>query len=152
LLLALLVLSATTALVTIVTVSRSRIPELRSLAAAAFGLLSALLFRSALRATRNRSLSLAFSRATPPGLVTSGPYGHVRHPLYSAYVLFWASVALLAGTLLVALLVAGIVALYWVAARMEEADIMRSKLGPEYSSYRERTGMLLPNPFKSRPS
>lgn len=149
LLLALLILSIAAAVATIITVGRSsRIPELRSLSAAAFGLLAALLFQSALRATRNRSLSLAFSRATPPTLVITGPYRHVRHPLYSAYILFWCSCALLAGTVVVALLVAAIAALYVVAARMEEMDIMRSKLAPEYSSYRAATGMLLPNPFK----
>jgi protein-S-isoprenylcysteine O-methyltransferase Ste14 len=151
LLFALLVLSTAVAVATIATVARSSgIPELRCLAAALLGLLAALLFQSGLRATRHRALSLAFSRATPPKLVISGPYRQVRHPLYSAYVLFWSSCALLAGTAAVALLVAGIAVLYVIAARMEEADIMASKLAPEYSKYRAATGMLLPNPFKAR--
>lgn len=151
LLVALLALSTATAVATIVTVGRSsRVPELRSMAAAALGLLAALVFQSALRATRDRSLSLAFSRATPPTLVITGPYRHVRHPLYSAYALFWSSCALLAGTVAVALLVASVAALYVMAARMEEADIMRSKLAAEYSKYRAATGMLVPNPIKLR--
>ena len=151
LLLALLVLSTGTAVATIVTVSRSpSIPQLRSMAAAALGLLAALVFRSALRATRDRSLSLAFSRATPPALVITGPYRYVRHPLYSAYALFWGSCALLAGSVGVALLVAAISALYFIAARTEEADIMHSKLATDYSSYRSATGMLVPNPIKLR--
>ena len=151
LLFALLVLSTAAGVATIVTVGRnSGIPALRCLVAALLGLLAALLFQAALGATRDRALSLAFSRATPPKLVIIGPYRQDRHPLYSAYILFWSSCALHAGTAEVALLVGAVAVLYVIAARMEEADIMTSKLAPEYSRYRAATGMLLPNPFKVR--
>ena len=108
-----------------------------------------MLFRAALGATRNKSLSVAFSRTTAPALVQSGPYRYVRHPLYTSYVIFWISCALVSGTSLVAILVTAIVVLYVVAARMEEQDIMGSELGPAYRTYMLRTGMLLPSPFKA---
>ena len=108
-----------------------------------------MLFRAALGATRNKSLSVAFSRTTAPTLVQSGPYRYVRHPLYTSYVIFWISCALVSGTSFVAILVTAIVVLYVVAARMEEQDIMGSELGPAYRTYMLRTGMLLPSPFKA---
>jgi protein-S-isoprenylcysteine O-methyltransferase Ste14 len=148
---ALLALSLAAAFLTLVAVAQEPlIGAPRLLAAAALAIVAAFLFRSALRATRGKSLGLAFSRATPAGVVQSGPYRHVRHPLYTAYSIFWAACALLSGTYLVVLLVAGIILLYVAAARMEEADIMRSTLAPGYSLYRANTGMLIPNPFKAR--
>src|SRR6476620_6047356 len=82
-----------------------RVPPLRSLAAAAAATLAAVLFRAALCATRNKSLSVAFSRTTAPALVQSGPYRYIRHPLYTSYVIFWISCAFASGTSLVAILV-----------------------------------------------
>ena len=144
----LLAVSLATGLATLITVARaSSTPAGRSCGAAILAVIAALIFRSALRATRHKSLSLAFSRATPPILVQSGPYRFVRHPLYTAYGIFWFACALLSATWLITALVAVLVALYVAAARMEERDIMGSELGPEYKAYRTRTGILLPNPF-----
>lgn len=150
-LLALLLVSLAAMIGTLVAVIRnSDIPAWRFIVAALMALFAAGVFRSALAATRDKSLSLAFSRATPPQVVETGPYAYVRHPLYSAYMIFWIGCALLSGNLFVAVAVAVIVVLYVIAARGEERDIMHTDLAAAYGPYRARTGMLVPNPFRRR--
>lgn len=78
-------------------------------------------------------------------LVTSGPYRHVRHPVYASFT------AIAAGTTLVFrsyLLLA--VTMVWVAATMwwvaEEENLLASArgFGDDYHAYTKRTGRFLP--------
>lgn len=77
-------------------------------------------------------------------VVTDGPYGLVRHPLYLAAWLVWLAVALAyASGLALGLTLAYVIPSYWVYMRAEE-EMLVANLGPPYRRYRERVGMLFP--------
>jgi protein-S-isoprenylcysteine O-methyltransferase Ste14 len=75
-------------------------------------------------------------------LRTSGPYARVRHPIYTGLLVATAGVALASGrpTRLTAWLL--LVLLLWAKARWEERHL-RARF-PDYASYTERTGRLVP--------
>ncbi len=76
------------------------------------------------------------------GLVTSGPYAWVRHPLYAGEAITLAGVAISVGTpLSVAAFVIGLSLQAWRARTEEEA---LSAVFPEYAHYSRRTPMLIP--------
>lgn len=76
-------------------------------------------------------------------LVTSGPYRHLRHPLYSSMILTVPGLALLSANLLV--LVGGLatIGVLLVRTRREEEEL-EERLGRRYAEYRKRTGRFLP--------
>jgi len=77
------------------------------------------------------------------GLVTTGPFRWVRHPIYSSVLALWLGATL--GTLdwlllvLWPLVVVGILR----QARIEE-DLLRAEFGAEYDAYAERVGAVVP--------
>ena len=79
-------------------------------------------------------------------LVTHGPYGYIRHPLYTFGFLLFLGFILLAANWFIAL--SAILALGPLAARtpIEEAKLVE-QFGDEYREYMQRTGRFLP-PFK----
>jgi protein-S-isoprenylcysteine O-methyltransferase Ste14 len=68
----------------------------------------------------------------------------MRHPFYVSYVLGWIGGALGGGRSWAWLPVAGMGSLYVAAARREERQFRRGRLGQEYREYQRRTGMFLP--------
>ncbi|MBB5712149.1 methyltransferase family protein [Sphingomonas xinjiangensis] len=148
LLIIVVVLSTILSLVTIVIALRSSLPIERLVTAMVVASAAALLFRWALKTIATKNLGLVFSGLVPPEVVQNGPYRWIRHPLYTAYSLFWISCAFLTASLLSCVLAGFVVILYIVAARAEERDIIQSKLGPAYEEYRKRTGLLLPRLFR----
>lgn len=87
--------------------------------------------------------SAGVSRKEGHSVVDSGPYGVVRHPIYTgAIVAVFAFVAVRASAFafLFALLVTGFFAL---KARVEER-FLRQELGVGYDAYRRRVPMLVP--------
>ena len=76
-------------------------------------------------------------------LIRNGPYGHVRHPIYSAILLMVLGSALAIGTLgaLVGLPLIGLGV--WLKLRQEEA-LMTEHFPIEYPSYRSRVRALIP--------
>ena len=104
------------------------------------------IFWRAVAATRRNRLTLAFSEDQPQHLQTAGPYRFVRHPFYLAYLLFWtAGLFAAAGEWFLFATLAAMFALYLRAARLEEAKFAASELTENYSQYRAKTGMFLPN-------
>jgi protein-S-isoprenylcysteine O-methyltransferase Ste14 len=77
------------------------------------------------------------------GLITTGPYARIRHPLYLALLGFLTAIALTtANWFFIALLIVSIVVL---ALRIpKEEQMMVEEFGEEYEQYIERTGRFLP--------
>lgn len=76
-------------------------------------------------------------------LVTSGPYRHVRHPLYTSGMLSLPGFALLTGSWPVA--VGGFLALLTLAVRTRrEERLLVERFGDAYRSYAARTPPYLP--------
>jgi protein-S-isoprenylcysteine O-methyltransferase Ste14 len=77
-------------------------------------------------------------------LVTSGPYRRVRHPIYTATLIYAAAMGLItANYLLAALFVVPMVVLVMLRVGREEA-MMIGAFGAEYRAYMSRTGRLIP--------
>lgn len=77
-------------------------------------------------------------------LVVAGPYRWARHPMYVAVMLFMAGVAIRSGSWLVVAAFGGLVVLFSVKARWEEAHLRDAFSG--YERYVGKTRRFLPSP------
>lgn len=95
--------------------------------------------------THRRPISLWHQKNDgPEGIVTEGPYAHVRHPFYAAFLLALSAVAISVPHVLTAVvLVYGFLILNGTAAR-EERRLCSSNFGEEYRAYIGRTGRFHP--------
>jgi protein-S-isoprenylcysteine O-methyltransferase Ste14 len=81
------------------------------------------------------------------GLVTTGPYRLVRHPIYLGLALLAMGVALAFGSWPALMIVlSGIVPTFAWRARAEEKLLSRT-FGERYAAYRQRTKMIIPYLF-----
>lgn len=76
-------------------------------------------------------------------LITAGPYGFVRHPIYSGLLLLFLGNALMVGDWRGLLAVAIVFASFWRKLRIEEAWLSE-RFGEQYRSYQARTKALVP--------
>ena len=77
-------------------------------------------------------------------IVETGPYGLVRHPIYTGLILAVLATALAKGTLPGLAGAAVIIFSFWLKARLEER-FLRAELGAAgYDDYRRRVPMLVP--------
>lgn len=76
-------------------------------------------------------------------VVRTGPYGWVRHPIYSGIVIAIAGGALVAGEATALLTPVVMLAAYLRKVRMEEAVLLRT-FGDEYEAYRRDVRALVP--------
>jgi protein-S-isoprenylcysteine O-methyltransferase Ste14 len=77
-------------------------------------------------------------------LVTIGPYGRIRHPIYTAFLLILSAPLFISANWLVGLLWIASTALE-VAARIRfEESLLAEQFGEEYRHYMAHTGRLLP--------
>ena len=75
-------------------------------------------------------------------LVTSGPYGYVRHPIYTGILAALAGSAVVTGALpLVALVLIGT---YFVISARAEEKIMAQQFPEQYPGYKKKTKALVP--------
>lgn len=109
-----------------------------------FTLASFAIFQSAIRASKAAELHVAFSEATGTSLVDAGIYGHVRHPLYLSYIVYWFSWCVSLQFVLPSIAVfAVLLLLYGLAIRLEERELERT-FGDEHREYKKRTSLLVP--------
>ena len=96
------------------------------------------------RFTLGRLWSSSVSRKAEHHIVDSGPYGIVRHPIYTGIILASVATAIQRGTA-EAWLGAGLMTFGWcIKARLEER-FLRDELGAEaYGAYAHRVPMLVP--------
>lgn len=76
-------------------------------------------------------------------LITSGPFGLVRHPMYLSIILLWAGATLALLSWLMAVGTAVLIPAFHLRARAEEALLTRH-FGDAYTSYAARVPMLWP--------
>jgi protein-S-isoprenylcysteine O-methyltransferase Ste14 len=97
-----------------------------------------------------RNWGMPMSQKEQPQLITSGPYGFIRHPIYTGLILamlgsamainvFWALLLLLIGP-------------YFIYSARREEAIMSELFPEQYAAYMARTGMLTPCPLRRRRS
>lgn len=91
-----------------------------------------------------RLWSSSVSRKSQHHIVDTGPYGMVRHPIYTGIIVASAATAALRGTAQ-AWLGMGVMTLGWyIKARLEER-FLRDELGADaYDAYSRRVPMLVP--------
>jgi protein-S-isoprenylcysteine O-methyltransferase Ste14 len=119
-----------------------------SLVGALSYLASLFLFYWAVKTTLEHRLTLAYSTDAPRFLLTTGPYGLIRHPFYSAYSVFWVAGFLATQQWWLLVPMTGMIWLYYQAAKMEEEKFSTSHiLQKEFLEYRKQTGMFLPKVF-----
>ena len=86
---------------------------------------------------------MGINRKEETRLVTSGPYGFIRHPIYSFQVVILIGVAVLLPAVLALLIIPLHLICVWVKAADEEAHLVTIH-GQAYLDYCARTGRLLP--------
>jgi len=107
---------------------------------------SFVIFWFALLANKQKALFHAFTATSPQHLVDWGPYKYVRHPFYLSYSLSWIAGAIATQSRWLWITVVAMIYLHCKAARLEEAEFLRSELSHAYQRYMSSTGFLLPNP------
>jgi protein-S-isoprenylcysteine O-methyltransferase Ste14 len=76
-------------------------------------------------------------------VVSKGAFRYVRHPLYSAAILFYLSLTIATASLFSLALLVVIFLFYNYIAGYEER-LMEIKFGEDYVSYKKRTGRWVP--------
>ena len=104
---------------------------------------AALVLRS--RAELGSAWSLLPKADRDTGLVTTGPYRLVRHPIYLGLTLIAAGNALGFGSVAALLIVAfAVVPTFAWRARVEEGELSRT-FGETFAVYRQRTKLIIPH-------
>jgi protein-S-isoprenylcysteine O-methyltransferase Ste14 len=97
------------------------------------------------RITFGRRSFHAAANPTAGGLVTSGPYHYIRHPIYTAACLFgWAAIIT---HFSLASVVCGVLMLVGSLARMFAEEHLVRQTYPEYIEYARVTRRMLPGIF-----
>jgi protein-S-isoprenylcysteine O-methyltransferase Ste14 len=90
-----------------------------------------------------KSLDFAFSNYVG-SIVTTGPFGLVRHPFYVSYILAWTGSTLLFNSPLLWITLIYLITFYTLSARKEEGLILKSTQAEQYQHYQHNVGMFLP--------
>ncbi len=83
-------------------------------------------------------------------LITAGPYSRIRHPMYTAFILFTLGTVLLAANLLVTIFGLLMCVLFYPITKQEE-QLLLTEFGDQYKAYMSRTGRFLPPMRGSKP-
>jgi protein-S-isoprenylcysteine O-methyltransferase Ste14 len=79
----------------------------------------------------------------PSGLITTGAFKYVRHPLYLSCLLVYLGLVLSTASL-VSLVLWVIICIFYNYLAGYEEKLLESKYGEDYRIYREKTGKWLP--------
>jgi protein-S-isoprenylcysteine O-methyltransferase Ste14 len=79
-------------------------------------------------------------------LIQTGPYRHLRHPIYTGLLTMYVGLTLATGEWLGLVGLAVAVIAYWRKTRMEEATL-GAAFGAEYDAYRQDTWAIVPGVF-----
>lgn len=103
---------------------------------------AAFLLMIAARLTFGRRSFHAAATPTAGGLVTTGPYAWLRHPIYAAILYFtWAAAVAWHRPVTVA---AALLVTAGAAIRMYAEESLLGKVYPDYAAYRARTARVIP--------
>lgn len=80
----------------------------------------------------------------PEGVVDTGAFRYIRHPLYLAAILFYLTLTVSTFSLICLGLLLIILIFYNYIAGYEE-NLMEAKFGEDYRSYKKRTGKWIPH-------
>lgn len=95
-----------------------------------------------------RGLKAVFgSERSEPGVIDSGVFKLVRHPIYTGAILFYLGAILITLSVASALFWLLIICFYILIARYEER-ILTKEFGEDYLKYKKKTGMLFPKLFR----
>jgi protein-S-isoprenylcysteine O-methyltransferase Ste14 len=78
-----------------------------------------------------------------PGVISTGAFAFVRHPMYLGSWLFCVGLVLMTISVTAAVVCLGMLLFYYLVARHEE-QLLVAKFGPKYRSYQARVGMFFP--------
>jgi protein-S-isoprenylcysteine O-methyltransferase Ste14 len=92
-----------------------------------------------------RNWGMPMTRRTEPVLVTTGPYRTIRHPIYTGIITALVGTAL--ATSLLGLIVAAVVAGYFIFSATREERFLAGEFPDSYPPYKARTKMLIPFVF-----
>ena len=79
-------------------------------------------------------------------LIRTGPYQHLRHPIYTGLLMMYVGLAVGTGEWLAMVGLAVAVLAYWRKTRMEEATL-GTAFGAEYDTYRANSWAIVPGIF-----
>jgi len=94
------------------------------------------------RTVIGRNWGMPMSLKVNPELVTSGPYGHIRHPIYTGVLAAMLGSALALGAVLFIPFL--FLSTYFIYSAMKEEATMTRQFPDAYAEYRHRTSMLIP--------
>src|ERR1700722_1138164 len=89
-----------------------------------------------------RNWGMPMTQRAEPELITSGPYGFVRHPIYSGLLTAMLGTVLV-NNLLGLIVVAVLIGYFYSCGTVEERNLV-SAFPAAYPEYRSRTKMLIP--------
>lgn len=102
----------------------------------------------------HRELSIHWSRTLQfkegHSLITTGPYGLIRHPMYTSLSIIFIGLAIVSSFWPLWILILIMTIFFFRIVRIEE-DMMIDEFGNEYESYIERTGRYLPQMCRRDP-
>lgn len=81
-------------------------------------------------------------------LVTSGPYRHIRHPMYTAFFVIGLGFLFLSSNWLVGLIYIGTLSLMYIGRVPAEEKMMTDRFGDRYREYMQQTGRIVPRLWK----
>lgn len=98
--------------------------------------------------TLGKNLSIVVQVKDDHTLVTDGPYAWIRHPIYTATILFAIGLVLVSANALVTFCAVTAASLLLSTRIFEEERLMTVRFGDGYRQYMHRTGRLLPRHFR----